>query len=102
MRSQETEVTPASSPAVQSASPPGLSRPRNGLAFGIYCAEAGVVATAAGAWAAVSLSGPLRAAVWTSVTALLAVGAVWLSRPAVTVLSHCLPKNRTDRRPNHR
>src|ERR1700742_1384489 len=85
VRAQETEVTPASPPVLRPPSSPGLSGSRNRLAFGIYCAEAGVVATAAGAWATVSLSGPLRAAVWAGVTAALALGAAWLSRPAVTL-----------------
>jgi hypothetical protein len=91
-------VTPASSLAARQSSPPTPKRRPGRLAFGIYCAEAGIAATVAGAWAAAGLSGPLRVTVWTGVTAVLAVGAIWFSQPAVIVLSRCLLEGRTGRR----
>jgi hypothetical protein len=94
-------VTPASSAVARRSSPPAPKRRPSRLAFGIYCAEAGVAATAAGAWAAAGLSGLLRVTVWTGVTAVLAVGAIWFSQPAVTVLSHCLLGGRAGRSDRH-
>jgi hypothetical protein len=64
--------------------------PRRGLVRGAYCVEAGITATAAGAWVSSGFSGPLRAVVWIGVTAALAVTAAWLAEPAVTALSRCL------------
>src|SRR6266702_2967525 len=99
--SQRAEVTPTSPVVSAHPAPPPPERRANRLAFGIYCAEAGIATTAAGSWAAAGLSGLLRATVWTGVTAVLAVGAIWLAEPAVTALSRCLQVGRTGRPADH-
>jgi hypothetical protein len=62
----------------------------SGLALCAYCVEAGITATAVGAWASSGFSGVLRAVTWIGITALLALGATWLAEPAVTALERCL------------
>ena len=68
--------------------------PGRGLVRGAYCVEAGITATAAGAWASSGFSGSLRAVVWIGVAAALAAAATWLAEPAVTALDHCVRGNR--------
>jgi hypothetical protein len=80
--------------ASQPSETSGRQRSRSGLARGAYCVEAGITSTAAGAWASLEFSGPLKAVVWIGVTAALAAAAVWLAEPAVAVLDRCLPGTR--------
>lgn len=63
------------------------NRCQYGLAVVSYWIEAGIATTAAGAWATKTLSGTARTAVWIGVTAVLAVGAMWLAEPSISVLS---------------
>jgi hypothetical protein len=72
----------------------GRCRPGNWLLLGAYCVEAGIISTAAGAWASAGFSGSLRAVVWIGVTAALAVAAAWLAEPTVAALGRCLRRNR--------
>jgi hypothetical protein len=72
----------------------GRRWPGRGLVRGAYCVEAGITATAAGAWASSEFSGSLRAVVWIGVTTALAAIATWLAEPAVTALGHCAAGNR--------
>ena len=58
--------------------------------LGAYCVEAGIISTAAGAWASSGLSGSSRAFVWIGVAGVLAAAAVWLAEPALSVLGRCL------------
>jgi hypothetical protein len=62
---------------------------RNGdrVALAGYGAAAGIVTSAAGAAVSSGLSGGPRISVWIGVTAVLAICAVWLAEPTVTVLS---------------
>jgi len=70
---------------VTSAPSAGNTR-RNGIPLAIYGVEAGMVATAAGAWVSSGTSGPGRLVIWAVVSTALAVAAAWFAVPAVTVL----------------
>jgi hypothetical protein len=61
---------------------------RHALPLVAYGLGAGIVTTAGGLWASSGLSGTLQIMVWIGVTAVLAIGAVWLAGPAVSFLSH--------------
>lgn len=54
-----------------------------------YGLGAGIVTTAAGMWASSGLHGTPQLAAWIGVTAVLAIGAVWLAKPAVSLLVRC-------------
>jgi hypothetical protein len=74
-----------------------LERRRDQLALFTYWAEAGVVATAVGAWASLAFAGRVRILVWTGITAALAAAAVVCAEPAVRFLSRCYRMSRADR-----
>lgn len=90
-----TEPSVASHPAQE-------RRPRDGLAMVTYWIEAGVVSTAAGAWAATPFSGLLRILVWGGVTAVLAAAAIWAAEPAIALLDRCYRAPWSRRRPSAR
>ncbi len=90
-----TKPSAASRPAQE-------GRPRDGLAMVTYWIEAGVVSTAAGAWAATALSGQLRILVWAGVTAALAAAAIWAAEPAIALLDRCYRAPLSRRRPSAR
>jgi hypothetical protein len=60
---------------------------RSGLALVTYWVEAGVVSTAAGAWASTAFPRSLRILIWAGVTTLLAAAAIWAGEPAIAFLS---------------
>lgn len=80
--------------ASQSSDAGGRLRPGSWLALGAYCVEAGIISTAAGAWASAGFSGSLRAVVWIGVTVALAAAAAWLAEPTVAALGRYLRGNR--------
>lgn len=62
-------------------------RRRGGLALVTYWVEAGVISTAAGAWASTALPGRWRIAGWVGVTTILAAAAIWFAEPVLGFLS---------------
>jgi hypothetical protein len=77
---------PLSAPDVSSQADSFSSR-RHVLPLVAYGLGAGIVTTAAGLWASSGLHGTPQIAVWIGVTAVLAIGAVWLVKPAVSFLA---------------
>jgi hypothetical protein len=79
-------------PVTEPSTAPHLAqagRRRTGLAIVTYWVEAGVISTAAGAWAATVLSGQLRILLWAGVTTVLAVAAILVADPAIALLARC-------------
>jgi hypothetical protein len=81
--------------ASKPSGPGGRQWPGRGLVGGAYCVEAGITATAAGAWASSGFSGSLRAVVWIGVTTALAAAAAWLAEPVVAALGQCAGGSRS-------
>lgn len=66
---------------------PAVAARRSGFAFISYGIAVGPVATAIGALVAECWEGITRVVVWTTVTTVLAVGAIFLAEPGLAILS---------------
>jgi hypothetical protein len=72
--------------AIGSSPQLGANTRWNGLRPIIYRIEAGIIAAAVGAWVSSPASGAVRLAIWSAVTAILAVAASWFAEPVVALL----------------
>jgi hypothetical protein len=74
------------SPRATDVRRPAVAAKRSGLEFIPYGIATGPVATAIGALATERLGGMTRVVVWTTVTTILAVGAILLAEPGLVIL----------------
>ncbi len=66
----------------------------------IYGLSTGLVAAAAGAFAAAGTRGVVQVVIWVCVTGFLVAGAVWLADPALAVLGRYLWPSSAPHRPD--
>jgi hypothetical protein len=83
-RNAEASLSATGTPPRADAMPP-LSR--SPLPLAAYGLATGIAATSAGLWASSGLSGAAQLTVWAGVSAALALGAVWLAEPVVSLLT---------------
>ena len=83
----DTRADALASPHATDARKPVAAPRRSGLAFIPYGIATGPVAAAVGALVAERWGGITRVVVWSTVTTVLAVGAVLLAEPGLVILS---------------
>lgn len=83
-KNAETSLPAAGAPPRADARPPLF---RSALPLAAYGLTAGIVTTSAGLWASSGLSGAAQLTVWAGVSAVLALSAVWLAEPIVSLLT---------------
>jgi hypothetical protein len=83
----DTRTDASASPAATNVHEPVVSGRRSGLEYIPYGIAAGPVATAIGALVAERWGGMTRLVVWSTVTTVLSIGAVFLAEPSLVILS---------------
>ena len=83
----DTRTDSPASPRATDVRRPVVAGKRSGLEFIAYGVAMGPAATAIGALVAERWGGTTRVVVWTTVTMVLAVGAVFLAEPGLVILS---------------
>jgi hypothetical protein len=86
-------------PLVNDNSPEPVNARLRQVVTACYRAQAGIAATAAGAWASVFLTGAARIAVWLTVSGLLVMTAGLLADPVATTVARLICGYLTGERP---